>query len=152
MAILRMALHVVLSYARKHSLDLVGRRKRRKLCVNARKALVPGRSHFISVQLVVQCHLSGKVINVPNNSRQRRTSSCLRLDLQSSSPRSCTRRKHRNVRPSNVPIIQTHGSKHLDVTVTPMANVTGQRPADSIAKSECKSDCIYSNSFLRQLF
>lgn len=151
MAILPMVHHVVPSYVRKLSSDLVGKQKRQKSFVNVKTALVPGRSHFISVQLVVQCHLSGRVINVPNNWRQRKTSSYLRPDLSSSSPRSCTRQKHRNVKQSNVLMIQTHGSKHLDVIVIQMASVTGRKQAGSIAKILNVNLIVYTHtSFLRQ--
>merc|ERR1711935_801170 len=82
-----MAYHVGQCFVRSSSLDSAGRQKRRRWCANARTARVPGQSHYISVQLVVPCHLSGKVTSVQNSSIQKRIGSCWPM----STPRSCQR-------------------------------------------------------------
>lgn len=82
-----MVSHAAQFSAQSNSLASAGKRKRRRWCASARTARVPGQSHYISVQLVVPCHLSGKVTNVQNSSTQRRIGSY----WQTSTPRSSQR-------------------------------------------------------------
>lgn len=86
-ATLPMASHVAQCCVRSNSLGSVGKRKRRKWCASARTAGVPGQSHYISVQLVVPCHLSGKVTDVQNSSIQRRIGSYWQMSTSRSSQR-----------------------------------------------------------------
>merc|ERR1711920_348938 len=82
-----MVSHVAQFFVQNNSLSSAGKQKRPRWCASARTARVPGQSHYISVQLVVPCHLSGKVTNVQNSSIQRRIGSY----WQTSTPRSSQR-------------------------------------------------------------